>query len=232
MGLDASTLENEGATDAVLSPSGLNPRAKQALRGGGSSSSADGGGDASPSNLMMNLPNFLTIVRILLIPFLIVIYYQGSLQAHILAAAFFLIASLTDVLDGYLARRRSEVTQFGKFLDPVADKLLIISALFLLVGNGRVSAWIAIILVGREFAVTGFRAIASTEGVVIAAEGAGKYKMFFQIVAITFLIVDLSEAYFHAIGLVFLWISLFLSLVSGARYFVKFGKVVNLQKVK
>ena len=180
----------------------------------------------------MNLPNLLTIARILLIPFFIFFYYQGSFRASLLAAAFFLIASLTDVLDGYLARRRHEVTQFGKFLDPVADKLLIISALFLLVGDGRVSAWIAIILVGREFAVTGFRAIASTEGVVIAAEGFGKYKMFFQIVAITFLIIDLPQAYFHIIGSTFLWVSLFLSVISAGLYFVKFGKVVNLQKVK
>lgn len=178
----------------------------------------------------MNLPNLLTIIRILLIPVFIFFYSPGSFQSSILAAAFFLIASLTDVLDGYLARRRSEETQFGKFLDPVADKLLIISALFLLVGAGRVSAWIAIVLVGREFAITGFRAIASAEGVVIAAEGFGKYKMFFQIVAITFLIIDLPN--FHAIGLTFLWVALFLSVISATRYFIKFGKVVNLQKVK
>ena len=181
---------------------------------------------------MMNLPNFLTIGRILLIPFFILFSNQASAGASIAAASVFLFASLTDLLDGYLARRRSEVTQFGKFLDPVADKLLILSALILLVGNGRIPAWIAIVLVGREFAVTGFRAIASSEGVIIAAEGTGKYKMFFQILAIIFLIIDFPEASFHFVGLVFLWISMFLSLYSAGRYFIKFGRVVNLQKVK
>lgn len=189
---------------------------------------------------MMNLPNFLTILRIFLIPFFILFFYQPSVIASIVAAIIFLGASLTDILDGYFARRRSEVTQFGKFLDPVADKLLIISALILLVENRRVSAWVAIIIIGREFAVTGFRAIASSEGVVIAAEGIGKYKTFFQIAAIIFLIVDFHpsgqgyrpEAYFQAIGLSFLWLSIGLSFFSAGQYFVKFGRAVNLQKVK
>lgn len=180
----------------------------------------------------MNLPNYLTLLRIFLIPFFIFFLYQSSMKNSIIAASIFLVASLTDILDGYLARLRSEVTQFGKFLDPVADKLLILSALILLVGKGRVPAWAAIVILGREFAVTGFRAIASSEGVVIAAEGTGKYKMFLQIVAIIFLIIDLPSLYFPQIGFFLLLVSMFLALFSAGQYFVKFSRRVNLMKVK
>lgn len=181
----------------------------------------------------MNLPNILTVLRVALIPFFIYFFPHPSARNSIIAASIFLVASLTDILDGYLARRRSEVTQFGKFLDPVADKLLIVSALILLVGNGRVPAWIAIIIIGREFAVTGFRAIASSEGVVIAAEGTGKYKMFLQIVSIIFLIVDFPNSQiFHQIGFLLLLVAMFLALFSACQYFIKFGRRVNLLKVK
>ncbi len=181
---------------------------------------------------VMNLPNLLTIIRVALIPFFIFFFSRPSVQSTTIAAVIFLVASLTDLLDGYLARRRSEVTQFGKFLDPVADKLLIVSALILLVANGRVPAWIAIVIIGREFAVTAFRAIAASEGVIIAAEGTGKYKMFLQIVAIIFLITDLPSPAFHQIGLFLLLISMALAIYSAVQYFVKFGRSVNLMKVK
>ena len=180
----------------------------------------------------MNLPNLLTVLRIAMIPFFIFFFYPTAARSSATAASIFLLASLTDILDGYLARRRSEVTQFGKFLDPVADKLLIVSALILLVGNGHVPAWIAIVIIGREFAVTGFRAIASSEGIVIASEGTGKYKMFLQIVAIAFLIIDWPSPYFHQFGLFLLLISMFLALYSAGQYFIKFGRRVNLLKVK
>lgn len=184
------------------------------------------------SGSVMNLPNILTLIRVVLIPFFIFFFSHPSLQSAVIAAVIFLIASLTDLLDGYLARRRKEVTQFGKFLDPVADKLLIVSALILLVANGRVQAWIAIVIVGREFAVTAFRAIASSEGVIIAAEATGKYKMFLQTVAIIFLITDLPTFYFHEIGLFLLLIATALAIYSAGQYFVKFGRQVNLMKVK
>ncbi|MBI3803412.1 MAG: CDP-diacylglycerol--glycerol-3-phosphate 3-phosphatidyltransferase [Nitrospirae bacterium] len=180
----------------------------------------------------MNLPNILTIIRVLLIPFFIFFFSQASLRSEIIAGIIFLVASLTDLLDGYLARRTSQVTQFGKFLDPVADKLLIVSALVLLVGNGRVPAWVAIVIIGREFAVTAFRAIASSEGIIIAAEGTGKYKMFLQTVAIIFLITDLPSPHFHQIGLVFLFAAMLLAIYSAGQYFIKFGRQVNLLKVK
>ncbi|MCG3117212.1 MAG: CDP-diacylglycerol--glycerol-3-phosphate 3-phosphatidyltransferase [Candidatus Manganitrophus sp. SA1] len=181
---------------------------------------------------VMNLPNILTMIRVVLIPFFIYFFSRPSTSSAIIAAVIFLVASLTDLLDGYFARRRKEVTQFGKFLDPVADKLLIVAALILLVANGRVPAWIAIVIIGREFAVTAFRAIASSEGVIIAAEGTGKYKMFLQTVAIIFLITDLPAFYFHEIGLFLLLIATALAIYSAGQYFIKFGRQVNLMKVK
>ncbi len=180
----------------------------------------------------MNLPNTLTITRVLLIPFFIGFFYQSTQQSSLIAAGIFSIASITDVLDGYFARLRSEVTQFGKFLDPVADKLLILSALILLVGDQRVPAWIAIIIIGREFAVTGFRAIASSEGVVIAAENLGKYKTVLQIFAIILLIIDFASGIYHQVGMLLLLASMILALYSAIQYFVKFGRSVNLLKVK
>ncbi|HIE65162.1 MAG: CDP-diacylglycerol--glycerol-3-phosphate 3-phosphatidyltransferase [Nitrospira sp.] len=180
----------------------------------------------------MNLPNSLTITRVLLIPFFIGFFYQSTQQSSLIAAGIFSIASITDILDGYFARLRSEVTQFGKFLDPVADKLLILSALILLVGDNRVSAWIAIVIIGREFAVTGFRAIASSEGIVIAAENLGKYKTALQVIAIILLIIDFTSEIYHEIGLLLLLASMVLALYSAMQYFVKYGRSLNILKVK
>jgi len=178
----------------------------------------------------MNLPNILTLFRIALIPFYILFFYRMSFQNSIIAAMIFLIASLTDALDGYLARARSEVTKFGKFLDPIADKLLVLSALILLVDYHRVPAWLVIVIVGREFAVTGFRAIAASDGVVIAAERTGKYKMIFQTISIIFLTVDFPDPAFHQIGLVFLFVSMFLAVFSAGQYFLKYAGSLNLLK--
>lgn len=180
----------------------------------------------------MNLPNTLTMTRVLLIPFFIVFFYQSTLESSIVAAGIFSIASITDILDGYFARLRSEVTQFGKFLDPVADKLLILSALILLVGDKRVPSWVAIVIIGREFAVTGFRAIASSEGIVIAAENLGKYKTVLQIFAIILLIIDFTSGIYHQIGLLLLLASMILALYSAMKYFMKFGRSLNILKIK
>ena len=170
----------------------------------------------------MNLPNSITLLRILLIPVFILAYAGPSLQPSILAAAIFILASLTDLLDGFLARRWGQITTLGKFLDPIADKFLVIAALILLVDFHRVPAWIVIIIIGRELAVTGLRAIASSAGIVIAADEAGKYKMVIQTISIIFLIlsdVRLGSLDFHAIGLGLLWIAMLLAVVSGVQYF-------------
>src|SRR5579885_2664844 len=132
----------------------------------------------------LNLPNSLTFVRLLLIPIFVALYATPTPERALAAAAVFGIAALTDLLDGYLARRRSEVTRLGRLLDPIADKLLVLSGLILLVEFQHVSAIVAILIIGREVAVTGIRAVAAAEGVIMSAEATGKYKMVAQVVAI------------------------------------------------
>lgn len=184
----------------------------------------------------MNLPNSLTLARIAVVPFFVVFFYIPffrSPQGSVLLTLLFLVAVLTDMLDGYLARKRSEVTPFGKFLDPVADKILIISALILLVSEGRVPAWIAIIIIGRDFIVTGLRVVLSLEGVVIAADSFGKYKMFFQSVAIIFLLLIAEPTlYFYEIGFSFLTLSVIFSLFSAGQYFFRFGAKLQWTRSK
>ncbi|MEK7703016.1 MAG: CDP-diacylglycerol--glycerol-3-phosphate 3-phosphatidyltransferase [Nitrospirota bacterium] len=178
----------------------------------------------------MNLPNFLTLLRIGIVPFFIAFFYIPyfrTLQGSILLALLFLIASLTDLLDGYLARRHDQVTRFGQFLDPVADKILVLSALILLVGSQVIPSWIAIVIIGREFVVTGLRLIVALEGIVIAAESFGKYKMFFQSTAMIFLLLVVPPAfYFNEIGFALLILSIIFSLSSACQYFLQFGRQV------
>lgn len=143
----------------------------------------------------MNLPNALTILRIFIVPFLVVVLLTPfsekwlGVPSHIAGVSLFLIAAFTDFLDGYLARKRNQVSRFGKLFDPIADKLLISAALISLVEKQLAPAWAAVIIIGREFAVTGLRSVAASEGLVIAASGAGKLKMWTQVLAIAFLIV-------------------------------------------
>ncbi len=184
----------------------------------------------------MNLPNYLTVARIGVVPFFVAFFYIPffrSPQGSIYLALFFLAACLTDMLDGYLARSRSQITPFGKFLDPIADKILIISVIILLVSDGSVPAWVAIIIISRDFIVTGLRMIASLEGVLIPADAFGKYKMFFQSVAILFLLVSVDPSlHFDKIGFSLLLVSMIFSLFSAFQYFFKFGGKLNLLQAK
>jgi CDP-diacylglycerol--glycerol-3-phosphate 3-phosphatidyltransferase len=173
----------------------------------------------------MNLPNLITSIRICLIPVFVVFFYWPYLMLPILPASVFLAASLTDFLDGYLARRHSQITKLGIIMDPVADKLLVISALILLVSAGRVPAWMAIVIIGREFAVTGLRAVAASEGVIIQAELGGKWKVGLQVAAIVFLILHQDF-----LGTVLLWGAMILALMSAYNYFVQFGRSTGFQK--
>lgn len=170
----------------------------------------------------LNLPNLLTVTRILLIPVFVILFATPTPDRSLMAAIVFVIAAVTDLLDGYLARKSGQVTTLGKLLDPIADKLLVLSALILLVNVDRVSALVAIVIIAREVAVTGVRAIAASEGIIISAETTGKYKMVLQIVAIVLLILEgtVAEALgnLHLPGLVTLYFSLVLSYVSGAKY--------------
>jgi CDP-diacylglycerol---glycerol-3-phosphate 3-phosphatidyltransferase len=178
----------------------------------------------------LNLPNFITVVRILLIPVFIVLFITPTADRSLGAAVIFVVAAVTDLLDGYIARRTGQVTKLGKLLDPIADKLLVLSALILLVNVDRVSALVAILVIAREVAVTGIRAIAAGEGMIIAAETTGKYKMALQVVAIMLLILEgtgLSElGNLHLAGIVTLYLSLVLGYVSGGQYVWSFWKQV------
>ncbi len=174
----------------------------------------------------INLPNFLTVVRILLIPVFVVLFSDPAPDRSLAAAIVFVIAAVTDLLDGYLARRHSQITRLGRLLDPIADKLLVLSGLILLVQFDRVAAIVAILIIAREVAVTGVRAIASAQGITIEAETTGKYKMVVQVVAIVFLLLEdgmLSAAWHpHEIGTGLLYVALALALYSGNRYLWSF----------
>lgn len=178
----------------------------------------------------LNLPNLLTLVRILLIPVFVIVFIAPTPDRSLLAAAIFAVAAVTDLLDGYIARRTGQVTKLGKLLDPIADKLLVLSALILLVNIDRVSALAAILVIARELAVTGIRAIAAGERLIIAAEVTGKYKMALQVVAIVLLILEgtgLTElGNMHLAGTGTLYLSLVLGYVSGGQYVWSFWKQV------
>jgi len=172
----------------------------------------------------MNLPNKITLVRIFLGPLLVVFLITPSKLTSFLAMLIFTLAIFTDWLDGHLARSTNQVTNLGKLLDPIADKLLIISALIPLVALNRVPAWMAVVLIGRELVVTGLRAIKASEGIVIPSSQLGKYKMSFQVIAIIFLILNYKLFFinFHFIGMIVLWAAMLISLISGIDYFLKF----------
>ncbi len=183
----------------------------------------------------MNLPNSLTLMRIFLVPLLVVVLltqFEGrrifGVPKEIVGAAIFAVASLTDWADGYFARRRKQVTPFGQFIDPFADKLLILAALFSLVQMDLVPAWMATVIIGREFAVQAFRSIAYARGIMMPASRLGKIKMIAQVVAILALILGheyLRE--FVVIGTAALWVVLVSALVSAADYFRRFNLVLS-----
>ncbi|UCF39383.1 MAG: CDP-diacylglycerol--glycerol-3-phosphate 3-phosphatidyltransferase [Acidobacteriota bacterium] len=170
----------------------------------------------------MNLPNSLSITRIFLVPVLLVVLLTGNVpNREVWGLIVFLAAAMTDYLDGYLARKRSQVTTLGKLLDPIADKILISAALVALVDLGPAPAWMVIIIIGREFAVTGLRSIASAEGLTIAASRLGKYKMGAQVACCSFLIAGsrYPDSILLYIGKILLWIAVCLAVVSMFRYF-------------
>ena len=172
----------------------------------------------------MNLPIFFTLLRILLIPVLVVVLLSRFEGKELAALAIFVLAAITDSLDGILARRRKQITATGQLLDPIADKLLIASAFICLVELGAVSAWMVIIIIGREIAVTGFRALASSKGIIISASRIAKLKMLFETITIGFLI--LGEKYlggFYFLSQILLWIVIATAVLSALEYYIKFG---------
>ncbi|HUP49414.1 MAG TPA: CDP-diacylglycerol--glycerol-3-phosphate 3-phosphatidyltransferase [Thermoanaerobaculia bacterium] len=175
-----------------------------------------------------NLPNALTLLRIFLVPFLVVVLltkFQGREYAGL---AIFLVAAVTDFLDGYIARKRNQMTRLGALLDPIADKLLMSAAFISLVEMDptHVPAWMVVIIIGREFAVSGLRSIAAQQGVTIAASPLGKWKTGSQVFAISLLILGHELGEFRLIGMVALWIVMIFALVSAIDYFGKFARSV------
>jgi CDP-diacylglycerol--glycerol-3-phosphate 3-phosphatidyltransferase len=180
--------------------------------------------------LKLNLPNWLTLFRIFLVPLLVVSLLTKFDYREVVGLAIFWIAALTDFFDGYLARRRREVTRLGTMLDPIADKLLTSAAFISLVELGAAPAWTVVVIVGREFAVTGLRAIASERGLVIPASSLGKVKMFSQIVAISLLIIGFRYGRLQLTSRVALYAMVFFAVVSGVDYFRKFWRQVMAEE--
>ncbi|MGH9770703.1 MAG: CDP-diacylglycerol--glycerol-3-phosphate 3-phosphatidyltransferase [Candidatus Acidiferrales bacterium] len=167
----------------------------------------------------MSLPNSLTLLRIFFVPLLVALLLTKGPNMDLWAVAVFIIAALTDLLDGYLARRNSQVSRLGILLDPIADKLLTSAAFISLVELHLIPAWIVVIIIGREFAVSGLRSIASAEGVVIAASELGKTKMVFEVIAITVIALVPRFPRFDVLGQVLLWLVVWFALHSAVQYF-------------
>ncbi len=183
----------------------------------------------------MNLPNKLSLMRVILVPVLVIFYYMKITTNNYVIeqvvfqkflAPIFIIASLTDFLDGYIARKYNLVTVFGKFVDPLADKLIVMAALLILTDKGLVPLWITLIILAREFIVTGIRLIAVGEGKVIAASKLGKYKTASTMIALTLLLLFPYGNIFPEIGTYILYIGLILTIISGIDYFIKNKKII------
>jgi CDP-diacylglycerol--glycerol-3-phosphate 3-phosphatidyltransferase len=180
--------------------------------------------------MKMNLPNKLTMLRVLLIPFFVFFMLTSMVPySNYIAVAIFIVASLTDLADGKIARKYNLVTNFGKFMDPLADKLLVCSALICLTSRGLLACWIVIVIISREFIISGFRLVASDNGVVIAASYWGKFKTTFQMLMIIVLILELPGSFFHILGIVLTYVALILTIISLCDYLIKNKAVLKEQ---
>ena len=183
----------------------------------------------------MNLPNTLTVTRIFLVPLLVVVLFTSfeghaifGVRKELVGAAIFSIASLTDWLDGYFARRRKQVTAFGQFIDPLADKLLTVAAFVSLVQMDLAPAWMVAVILGRDFAVTALRSVAYSRGIAIPASPLGKFKMISQVVAILLLILGRDHLQqFFVLGKIALWIAVLTAVGSGIDYYRRFNHVLT-----
>ena len=187
---------------------------------------------------ILNPPNILTMFRVACIPLMVVLLFSSSRESCFWAAWVFAIASATDWIDGHLARRMGIETVFGKFLDPIADKLIVTAALIMILPFNRVPAWMVFVVLAREIVITGLRSIASSEGIVIQASDLGKYKTIFQLTAIIGLLLHYEYNWFfgiahplltvnmHNAGMFFFWIAFVLTVWSGVDYLARFIKVI------
>lgn len=175
----------------------------------------------------MNLPNKLSIFRILLVPVMLIVYYASFwtnaiiFDQYLLLAPIFIVASLTDFADGYIARKYNLITVFGKFLDPLADKLIVLAALAILNDLGVIPIWVTVVILSREFIVTGIRLVAVNEGTVIAASNLGKYKTATTMIGLALVLCMYYINFLEIPGLIFVYIGTLLTVVSGVDYFLK-----------
>ena len=170
----------------------------------------------------MNIPNQLTTLRVILIPVFMFFFTSDMSFGHVIACVVFIVASLTDFLDGHLARKWNLVTNFGKIMDPFADKLLVLTALIYLAIEGTIPGWPVIIIIGRELLVTSLRALAADSGIILAARNLGKFKTVSQMFSIIFLILG-----FHVVGLLLLYIAVALTIISLIDYIVQLSKSIS-----
>ena len=177
----------------------------------------------------MNTPNKLTLMRTLMVPIFVLCMYLDFNNSRIVATLIFAIASFTDFLDGYLARRDNLVTNFGKFADPLADKILVCSAMIMLVSTGEMPAWAVIIIIAREFTITGFRIIAASENITIAASPLGKFKTVTQLISNILLLTGIEK--FRPIGMGIFYLAVAITVISGADYLIKNKKVLDLENI-
>ena len=179
----------------------------------------------------MNTPNKLTVARMILVPFLVLFMLTdlGGEANRYIALAIFVVASVTDWFDGKLARKYNLVTNFGKFMDPLADKLLVCSAMICMIEMGKLPAWIVIVIIAREFIISGFRLVASDNGIVIAASYWGKFKTVSQMIMIILLILNFG-GFFEILTQIFVWVSLALTVISLITYIVQNKNVISMQE--
>jgi CDP-diacylglycerol--glycerol-3-phosphate 3-phosphatidyltransferase len=180
------------------------------------------------SNEIWNLPNALTLFRIFLVPFLVVVLLTKFSGREYAGLTIFLVAAITDFFDGYVARRYNKMTKLGALLDPMADKLLMSAAFISLVELGLARAWMIVIIIGREFAVDSLRAIAAQQGVTIAASPLGKTKTFTQVISVSLLILSYELGEYKFMAELSLWVVMLFALVSAIDYFIKFSRAVLL----
>ncbi len=177
----------------------------------------------------MTLPNKLTLIRACMVPvFVILLLVDAIPYGNYWALLVFILASTTDSLDGHIARKNGLITDFGKFMDPIVDKMLVCSGMICLTAQGKLAAWITIIVIGREFAISGFRLVASEKGSVIAASYWGKFKTFFQMIMVGMLLVDFGTVW-NTIAAIMTWIALILTVVSLVDYLMKNWHILDGQ---
>ena len=180
----------------------------------------------------LNLPNRLTLLRVIMVPVFVffILIAPDNMPCRVIAALVFIAASLTDMADGMIARKYDLITNFGKFMDPLADKLLVCSAMICLVSIGKLPAWICIIIIAREFIISGFRLVASDNGVVIAASYWGKFKTVFQMLMVITMVFDFKTDFWQFLEILFMWVALALTIISLVDYIIKNKDVLKESK--